>query len=273
MLQMKCFVFIFICLLFCSDTSTSLESSNETKNNNGLTKSGLLNNLSSNTNNLAKTSTTFNTYLIRFQNLKFPVSNSKTEDKWYGDIEGGQTRFMNKHIVNCGIGAISQFQYSHNKTGRRWRRYHYKFRCIKPPSGCTGVCRKNITKLDKAYCKIKKTPWNILKNWNSFSTGDLAKHNIQCKGRSVLTMFRQVNGKSKKRIRFIYRCCPAKVTGCKFVNTKPTPFGNFKTDYLMKQIVKVPNVKKQAMSGFRLKVNYTSRKWYYRIRYCSIQGR
>jgi len=76
----------------------------------------------------------------------------------------------------------------------------------------------------------------------------------------------------KPQVHYHFRCCPAKLLNCKSYSTTITDFGDYGTIYLDRQIVKVPNIFKQAMTGFKLNVDYGKHSYTYRVSYCDLVG-
>ena len=54
--------------------------------------------------------------------------------------------------------------------------------------------------------------------------------------------------------------------------TKSTSYGDWSNIYLDRQNVSVPNVKTQAMTGFRLITDYKTKGYKYEIKFCKITG-
>lgn len=272
---MKLLIITTLILLIGSYLSTSTTSSTRSKS---LTKSSLdlslnienkINNKLTRSLALTSSSTTLQRYLNRF---RFPLTVKNTKEQWYGSIQGGQTKFLSKHVVNCGIGALSQIKYMHRKQSNKWRRFRYQFGCVQPPSTCTKVCKTNIKNLDAKACKVYFTKQNSLGNWDGFSTTYLNRHHIKCPSRNVLTMFKQLTNNNSRTIKYKFKCCPAKTSNCKTFDTNKTNYDNNSTHGLSNQMIKVPNVNIQALTGFQLKVDEGSHKWWYRVEYCNIAG-
>jgi len=203
-------------------------------------------------------------YMNRFT---WPLRGTNTRDNHWG---GGRTIYLDRHRSDCGIGAIAQFKYERRKdSGRKLTRFRYSTMCIMP-TNCVNKCPASIKRLDNTLCKWRKTRPNILGNWGGLSTNYLDRHYVKCPANHVLTNFKLVT--QNRKVYYHFRCCPAKVLSCGSYNTPLKPYGNLSTASLGQQIVKVKNVRTQAMTGFRLLTNYSRKGCYYHVDYCTVKG-
>ncbi len=212
----------------------------------------------------SRTSAAVQNYLGRFQ---WPLRGVHTRNNDWG---GGRTIYLDRHRSDCGIGAVAQFHYVRKKFQRRWTRFRYDTVCIMPIH-CINKCPASIRKLDRTMCKFLHTRPNKLGVWGGLSTNYLDRHYVKCPTRMVLTNFKFMT--HGRRVYYHYRCCPARMISCHSYNTPLKAYGNFSTIYLDRQVVKVPNVKTMAMTGFRLLTNYHRKGFYYHVDYCVVKGR
>lgn len=203
-------------------------------------------------------------YMNRY---KWPVRGVHSKANDWG---GGRTIYLDRHRSDCDIGAISQFHYVRKKAFGKWTRFRYDTVCLMP-TNCVNKCPASIRKLDQSMCKEMNTRPNILGVWGGLATNYLDRHYVKCPPRFVLTSFKMVT--KNQRIHYNYKCCPSNITNCKSYNTKLQSYGNFSTIYLDRQVVKVPNVRTMAMTGFRLLANYKKKGFYYHVDYCDLRGR
>jgi len=201
-----------------------------------------------------------NAYMNRFNDWPSKLLGTKE-----GDDGNGQTIYLDKHYVDCKIGALTKFVILR----RKGKKIMISFQCIYPKA-CNKKCEANIVQLDKKKCKKKSTENNILGNQFGKSTQYLDRHKVQCDKNFVLKAFGLK--RSPPKIHYEYECCPAKTKGCKSKWTKPTPYGDFGISNLSKQKVMVPNAKTFALTGFFLKVDYKKKAWNYNYSYCSVLG-
>jgi hypothetical protein len=206
---------------------------------------------------------TTSSYLSR---LEFPNHHTHTKANDWG---GGKTIFLDRHRSNCDIGAISKFHLKRKKSRGRWNRIQYDTVCLMP-SHCDGKCKAIIRDLDKRSCNFRNTRPKKLKPWWGFATHYLERHRVKCPVHYVLTNFKLVT--KHHRVHYNYRCCPAKVTHCKHYYTRWQKYGNLSTIFLDRQDVKVPNIRTQAMRGFRLRANYKMKTFRYLVWYCTVRG-
>ena len=206
-------------------------------------------------------------YLTRFSQ-SFPNISKSTEKSW----ASGKTTYLERHHINCGIGALTGFHYQ--RVGKI--RIKYDYQCIYPKS-CNKKCQDKIKEKDKTRCKTHQTPLNNIK-----STNYLDRHRLKCPVSYVLQSFRFARKPrasfhlrqhaSTPKGYFHYTCCPAKLTNCKSFNTKATSYGDFSTHYLDKQNVSVPDPKTQAITGFKLNTSYPKHGYTYTVDYCTVTG-
>ena len=81
----------------------------------------------------------FKTYLRRFQ--QWPTVGKSTPSNDWGN---GQTIYLDRHVVNCGIGALSQFRFQRTIPTQ----FKYDYMCLFPKN-CVEHCIKNIEKIDR----------------------------------------------------------------------------------------------------------------------------
>jgi len=203
-------------------------------------------------------------YLNRFQ---WPVKQTFTRSNNWG---GGRTIYLDRHRSNCGIGAVSQFQYKRQKVNGKWTKFRYQTVCIMPKN-CINKCPESLKKLDDKLCKYHKTKPDVLGDWGGLSTNYLDRHYVKCPGNFVLNNFKMQT--ENRKVFYHYRCCPAKVLSCSSYTTPIKSYGNLGNQVLESQVVKVPNIKTMAMTGFRLLTNESQRGFQYHVDYCVVEGR
>lgn len=213
-----------------------------------------------------KRTLSLNKYLNRF---KWSVQKTSTRDNDFGNEA---TIYLDRHAPNCDIGAISQFHLQRAQSSGRWNRIRYDTWCIMP-AGCNKRCPNTIRQIDRRYCQYKNTPPNDLGSWTGRSTNYLDRHYVKCPANTVLTSFQLVSNWRSHKINYRYRCCPAKVSNCRSYNTANQAYGDMGNIYLDRQWVKTPNINTQAITGFRLLANYSSRTFHYQVDYCTVVGR
>ncbi len=207
-----------------------------------------------------------NRYMNRY---KWPVKIRRTRNNDWG---GQRTIYLDRHAVNCGIGALSRFHLQRAKYRGRWIRIRYDAWCLMPVN-CNRRCPATIVKIDRKYCKWRHTRPNILGKWMGLSTNYLDRHYLRCPVHYVITYFRLRSNWHSHKIYYHYRCCPAKVTGCRRYYTKYQAYGNMGNIYLDRQWVHAPNWHTQAIRGFRLLSNYHRHAFRYLVDYCTVRGR
>ncbi len=200
-------------------------------------------------------------YLSRFK-FNFPNVNKHTVANNWGN---GATIYLDRHNVNCDIGALTSFHYKR----QGGTRFMYDYSCINP-IGCSGGCAGKIRVLDKKKCKNMHTPFNILGKQYGKSTNFLDRHNLQCPVGMVMKGFKFQ--RKPPQVTYLYTCCPAKLKNCKTFKTKPTDYGDFSTIYLDRQMVSVSDRKTQAITGIHLTTDYKRHGYVYQISYCTING-
>ena len=201
-------------------------------------------------------------YMKRFQ---WPIKNTSTPNNAWGSQ---QTIYLDRHAPDCGIGAISQF---HLRRGTPTT-IRYDTQCIMP-QGCDQKCPAAIKQIDSKECPTHSTPKNILGNWTGLSTNYLDRHHVKCPAGKVLTYFRLRSNWSIRKIWYTYKCCPAETGKCGTYKTPLQIYGNMGNIYLDRQRVKTPNIRTQAMTGFRLLSIYPRRSFQYLVHYCEVTGR
>ena len=206
----------------------------------------------------------FGTYLKRFSN--WPEEKKSTLSNDWGN---SSTIFLDRHDVNCGIGALSGFRL----TRQGETKYRYDYQCIMPQN-CSDNCIANIKKVDQEKCKKLSTYPNILgtSKGNEYgkSTNYLMLHNVNCPEGFILTQFHL--RRKPPKIYYSFTCCPAVTKECKSILTSPSDYGDYGAIYLDRQNVQVPDPKAQAVTGFKLNTDYGKREYYYKVDFCVITG-
>jgi len=221
-------------------------------------------------------------YLTRFSQSFTNIGKSTQVNDW----GSGNTIYLDRHHINCGIGALTGFHYKRVGTPK----FKYDYQCIEPKS-CNKKCENKIKEKDKTRCKTHQTPLNDIVPEYGKATNYLDRHRLKCPVSYVLQSFRFARGKPPKvnlvskalqlfrlakkppgKAYYHYTCCPAKLTNCKSFNTKDTSFGDFSTIYLDRQNVSVPDPKTQAITGFKLNTIYPKRGYTYTVDYCTVTG-
>jgi len=202
----------------------------------------------------------FTKYLNRFQD--WPNHALATPDNDWGN---SATIYLDRHNVDCGIGALASFQLKRPNA----HKIKFDYKCILPKS-CINDCQKNLEKIDGEKCKKLSTPANILGNETGKSINYLDRHTIKCPTGYVLTHFHLLRVPPK--IKFDYTCCPATVKDCTTKNTTETDFVDYGIVYLERQNVEVPDIKTQALTGFKLHTDYGRHSYFYEMFYCTVIG-
>ncbi len=203
----------------------------------------------------------FTKYMNRFTN--YPLKIERTSFNDWGE---SNTIYLDRHHVNCGTGALNSFHLQRNTKGDKIK---YDYTCL-IPKHCTESCHTQIKAMDEKLCQNLRTPLNTLASELGKSTNDLSKHNIRCPKDHVLTGFKFA--RESPKVFYEYRCCPAKVGKCQKMDTGLTDYGDFGHVYLDRQHVKVPEMHKQALTGFLLKTNDHKHSYFYHVEYCDITG-
>jgi len=203
-------------------------------------------------------------YLNRFKNnLEYPLKQLTTNYEANGD---GKTSFLDKHTLDCQIGALSKFHLV--QLGKTIR---FEYDCIMP-NDCQEKCQEIIKREDKRKCRKLKTKPEIL--GNAKDGGKAAQYlntqNPKCPTGRIMQGFKLVNVAPK--VYYEYTCCPAQTEHCKTHDTKEEKYGDFGTEALTKLEVSVPIISNQAITGFKLEVNYKKKMWFYKVDYCTIIG-
>ena len=205
------------------------------------------------------------TYMNRFQ---WPTRSSNTNLNEYG---GGRVIYLDRHKTDCGIGAVSQFRFK-RITIKGQPRMRIETVCIMP-NNCVGKCPLAIKKLDNKLCKWKSTRPQTLQDWGGLATNQLDKHYVKCPPKFVITNFKlNTNAHTRHQVSYSYRCCPATTISCSSRNIGSTPYGDLSTGNLEKQIVAVPNIRTQAINGFKLTTNSSAKTFSYHVDFCEIKG-
>jgi len=202
------------------------------------------------------------TYKNRF---KWPTKLTQTGANDWGNQA---TIYLDRHAVNCGIGALAQFHL------RRPNIYQIRYdaMCIMPIN-CNRRCPQAVNRLDRRYCSYHNTPQNVLGNWVGLSTNYLDRHHVKCPRGKVLTYFVLKSNWNIRKIWYHYKCCPAATRNCRSYRTPLQSYGNMGNIFLDRQKVKVPNIRRQAMTGFRLLSVYNRQSFQYLVNYCDVTGR
>jgi hypothetical protein len=153
------------------------------------------------------------TYLNRFTSKKHHVVSKSTEANNWGN---SATIYLDRHKIDCGIGALSQFQYKRIGSNK----FKYDYKCLLPLK-CNKKCEKKLQDFDKVKCMDMKTKPESIKTQEGKHTDELSKHKLVCPEEYVMTGFKMT--RQNPNIRFDYKCCPAKTSNCKSKLTKLTP--------------------------------------------------
>ncbi len=159
---------------------------------------------------------------------------------------------------------MSQFQYKKTDATH----FHYEYSCL-VPEGCDNDCKSQIEEIDKKSCKNLTTPLNILGEELGKSTNYLDRYNVKCPPNFSLKGFRLERNSPKVNYRFT--CCPARLEKCSVLTTKATSFKDYSTGELEKQNI-VLKGKDQALTGFKLQVDYRTKSYSYKVNFCTITG-
>ena len=211
----------------------------------------------------------YSKYLNRFQH--WPIKSLSTPANDWGN---SATIYLDRHNINCGIGAINEFHYQ--RVGNLKFKYDYK--CIMPKN-CENnrYCVQKTIDYDKKKCLKKTTKLNVIPSQAGRHVNYLDRHYVNCdapaKGSNkgyVLTQFHLA--RKPPLIQYDYTCCPAKVSNYKTIYTTWTKFDNYGSIYLDRQVVKVPDPKNQAIVGFKLDVNYGKKTFRYTVNVVNVTG-
>ena len=197
--------------------------------------------------------------------FKWPTKLTRTGNNDWGNQA---TIYLDRHAVNCGIGAVSQF---HLRRGT-WNTIRYDIQCLMPIN-CDRRCPQAVKRLDRRYCSYHNTPQNVLGSWVGRSTNYLDRHHVKCPRGKVLTYFVLKSNWSIHKVWYHYKCCPASTRNCRSYKTPLQSYGNMGNIFLDRQKVKVPNIRRQAMTGFRLLSVYNRQSFQYLVNYCDVTGR
>lgn len=203
----------------------------------------------------------YSNYLNRFRR-DWPLQLKSTNANDWGN---SATIFLDRHEVNCDIGAVTSFRLTRPKPDQ----ISYNYKCIYPQN-CKADCETAIKKLDTQKCIVKSTPVNDIGNEYGKSTNYLDRHYVKCDTGFVLTKFKF--GRMPPKIKYDYTCCPAKVEACSSFNTGITDFGDYGSIYLDRQDLKAPDEKNQAITGFKLNTDYGKHGYSYTIDFCKVTG-
>ncbi len=179
-----------------------------------------------------------------------------------------RTRKRVSTVVNCGIGAITAFYYHRINAAR----YRYVYNCIMPPSICSGKCKHTISNLDRRYCKWHYTRWGVLHAYNGFNGRYAGNRPVWCPGNKVMTYFRQIINRRAHRVRWQWRCCPAR-SRCRKAFGRVHRYRNFNYVNFINIWYRSPNQHLQALKGFRFIINKRGHWWRVRVTFCNVYGR
>jgi uncharacterized protein YegP (UPF0339 family) len=108
-----------------------------------------------------------------------------SKDTGFNDEGGGNVIYLDRHNVDCGTGALSQFNLTRDGKGKY--RYNYKCASSNKPLQCRDVT----------------TPVN---DHGGGDTIYLDRHNISCNNDEVISKFKLMSLPGNK-IQYSYKCC------------------------------------------------------------------
>jgi len=223
---------------------------------------GIVSNISSeSTSRIAISKINMKRYMNRFGG-PFPVKVLSTPVNDWGN---SATIYLDRHNLDCKAGVMNWFHYKRNGNNK----FNYEYGCAMPRK-CDAFCEKKIRAIDSQKCKLLTTPANKIGNQNGKSTNYLDRHHLKCPTNYALQGFQFQ--RKQPNILFKYKCCPAKLTNCKTLDTPNSDFGDYGTIYLDRQRVSVPDPRTQAITGFQLHTDYKKHGYSYKLEYCTITG-
>merc|ERR1712032_1386624 len=180
------------------------------------------------------------------------LSGSFHKETSFTKSDDGHIYYMDRQKPDCQAGsAMSYFYLERNGVNRDQIRYD--FTCLN--SG-------NIN----GHVQDKHTNWGPVDGGHSVNYLD--KHNVDCPKDTLIQSFRVERSGSK--IRYSYKCAPAKILCCKSFTNNKTDMGNKSTFYLDRQPVGKRNSKNYAFKQFWLRSSYSPDRIWYQYEMCKV---
>jgi len=198
----------------------------------------------------------YKNYLTRFK--EYPDQEKSTGS---ASSENGANSALTKHVVDCDLGALTQFQLVSEAANS----INYKYKCL-VPKNCNDKCTETLKKADLRYCEKKTTPAVAVPT--AVDVNALSSHVIKCESGFIVKSFQYKYYDPEAN--YEYTCCPAKTADCKTIKTPETGEGNNSVNELTKQIVAVEDGKNQAITGFKL-ISF-NKNLSYEVSFCNITG-